>query len=397
MKLIPYLLLILIAAAGCSRNGPDPRVQAAAAAPAPPEVKTAAAEIRHMDKSMMVTGSLVADETVNLGFEVPGTVMKTHADFGHAVRKGQVIGELDTRELALHLQRSRAALAQATARLGIAPGQDEAAVESTPGMRQAKAQLDDARFKFENAKKLVGSGDISRERFNELEKAYNAREAAWQATQDDLRTQLAALEGLRAEVKLAEKRLSDAVMHAPFDGAVTAKLASPGQYLAANAPLYTIVKASPLRLRAEIPESAAAEVRPGTGLSFTTDAAPGQVFHAIVRQLNPAVDPRSRSLTAEARLVESDARLKPGMFVQVQVVVARQTPVVVVPKEAVYAVAGLTKIFVVRDGAVKEFRVEPGAALGDWMVVPDAIRPGDRVATSDLGALIDGMKVAVRG
>ena len=396
MKLISCLLLILLFATGCSRKGPRQEAQAAAA-PAAPEVRTAAAEVRRIDRSMMVTGSLLADETVNLGFEVPGTLVKAHADFGHAVRKGQVIGELDTRELTLHLQRSRAALAQAMARLGLPPGQDEGAVESTPTMRQAKAQLEDARFKFENAKKLAASGDISRERFNELEKVYNAREAAWQATRDELRTQLAALEGLRAEVKLAEKRLSDAVMRAPFDGAVTARLASPGQFLAANAPLYTIVKASPLRLRADIPESAAGEVRPGTALSFTTEAAPGQVFQAVVRQLNPALDARSRSLVAEARLVEADGRLKPGMFVQVQVVVARETRVVVVPKEAIYTVAGLTKVFVVRDGTVAEFRMEPGAALGEWVVAPDVIQPGARVAVSNLSSLIHGMKVTVRG
>ena len=97
---------MLLCAAGCSRSGPRQEVQGAAA-PAAPEVRTAAAEVRRMDRSMMVTGSLLADETVNLGFEVPGTLVKAHADFGHAVRKGQVIGELDTRELTLHLQRSQ--------------------------------------------------------------------------------------------------------------------------------------------------------------------------------------------------------------------------------------------------------------------------------------------------
>jgi RND family efflux transporter MFP subunit len=396
VKLARYSFLLLLAAmAGCSRTNPGPDVQAAANVP-PPVVTTAAAEVREMDRAMMVTGSLVADESVNLGFEVPGTLLKADVDFGHAVRQGQVIAELDTRELTLHVQRSRAALSQALARVGLAPGRQEDP-DSTPAMRQAQAMLEDARFRYQNAVKLVESGDISRERFNELEKLYRAREAAWQATRDELRTQLAGIEGLRAEVKLAEKRLSDATMRAPFDGAVTARLASPGQFLAANAPLYAIVKSSPLRLRADIPESAVGGVRPGTSLSFTTDAAPGRDFRAVVRQINPALDPRSRSLAAEARLVEQDARLKPGMFVQVRVVVEAKSRVVVVPKEAVYSIAGLTKVFVVRNGVVVEHKIPPGETLGGWIVMPDAVQPGDRVATSNLSSLIDGMKVSLEG
>ena len=394
MKYIPLFFLLLATVAGCSRKGPGAGVEAASkTAAALVSVKTAAAEIRQVDRSTMVTGSLVADESVNLGFEVPGTVVKVSADFGQAVRKGQVIAELDTRELSWQLERSRAALSQALARVGLSAGQEEASPESTPAMRQAQAQLEDARFKYESAAKLVHSGDISREHYTELEKAYRAREAAYQATRDDLRTQMAVIQGLRADVKLAQKRLGDAVMRAPFDGAVTARVASPGQYLKENTPLYTIVKSSPLRLRAEIPESAMSEVRPGTSLSFTTDAAPGQVFHAVVRELNPALDAHSRSLTAEARLVESDARLKPGMFVQVELVVARQSRVVVVPKNAIYNVAGLNKVFAVRNGAVTEFKIQPGQAIGDWVAIPEVIQPGERVAITNLGALVNGMKV----
>ncbi len=157
--------------------------------------------------------------------------------------------------------------------------------------------------------------------------------------------------------------------------------------------MLTIVKAYPLRLRAEIPESAVGEVRSGTTLTFTTDAAPNAVFHASVRELNPALDARSRSLTVEARAVESDPRLRPGMFVQVQLVISRAARVVAVPKDAVYSVAGLTKVFVVRDGVVTEHKVTPQQELDRWVVIPGAIRPGDQVAVSNLSVLIDGMKV----
>jgi RND family efflux transporter MFP subunit len=397
MKLSLYCIVLLLPLAGCGRRGAQVQAQAAAREERALEVRVATAQARQIEKAISVTGSLVADETVNLSAEVAGTLSRVYADFGQTVRKGQVLAELDRRELTLQLERTRAALAQALARVGLDPGQEDASPDSTPAIRQATAQMEDARFKYENAARLVKSGDISRERYTELEKAYHTRQAALEATRDELRTQLAFIRQLRAEVRLAEKRLSDSTVRAPFDGAVTARLASPGQFLKENTPIFALVKSSPLRLRVEVPEPAVGEVRVGTSLTFSTDAAPDRSFHAVVRELNPALDARSRSLTAEARLVEPDGVLKPGMFVQVRLVVARNAQSVMVPKEALYQVAGLTKLFVIRGGEAVEVRVAPGEQAGGWVEVPgESVKPGEQIAVSNLPALISGAKVRVR-
>ncbi|MEK7405672.1 MAG: efflux RND transporter periplasmic adaptor subunit [Acidobacteriota bacterium] len=392
------LIIAVLVAAGCSNKPAQSRVEAAAKADDPLEVRVALAETRRVERTIAVTGSLAPDETVTVSAEVAGRVTAIHADFGQAVRKGEVVAELDQREFALQLERSRAALAQALARIGLMPGQEEVTPESTPAIRQARAQLEDARFKYENAARLVKTGDVSRERFTELEKAYHARQAAAEATGDELRTQLASIQALRAEARLAEKRLNDCTVRAPFDGAVTARLVSPGQYMRENTPIVTVVKTHPLRLRVDIPETVSGQVRTGSTLTFTTDAAPGAEFRAVVRELNPALDARSRSLTAEARLTAADGRLRPGMFVQVRLVVAGGAGAVVVPREALYRVAGLTKIFTVRDGRVAEHKITPGPDIEGWVEMPaGAVRPGDEVAVSRLAMLVDGARVkAVR-
>ena len=111
--------------------------------------------------------------------------------------------------------------------------------------------------KFENASRLVKTGDISQERFTEIEKVYQARQAALDAARDEARTLIANVQALKAEVKLAQKRLNDATVRAPFDGSVKEKLVSPGEYLKENTPILTLVKTNPLRLRVDLPESAA--------------------------------------------------------------------------------------------------------------------------------------------
>ncbi len=385
---------LLLAAAGCTRKPAENRAEAASHEPPPLEVRVAAAETRRIPKTLSLTGSLLPDETVQVSAEVAGRVAEIRADFGQRVRKGDILAELDKREFVLQLERARAALAQALARIGLDPSREEVIPQTTPAIRQAQAALEDARAKYESARKLVHTGDIPEQRFIEIEKAYQAREAALEAARHELRMQLAAVQALRAEVRLAEKRLADATVRAPFDGAVTARLVSPGQYLRENAPILTLVKAHPLRLRVEIPETAAAEVRVGSTLRFTTDAAPGAEFQAVVRELNPALDARSRSLSAEARLAAPDPRLKPGMFVQVRLTVSQDSSVVMAPKEALYQVAGLTKVFTLREGRAVEHKITPGVEIGGWVELPGGeIRPGDWVILTRQATLVNGAPV----
>jgi RND family efflux transporter MFP subunit len=388
------VIAALVLTAACSRD----RNAVEAAAPKAPEpiaVRTAPAEARVVDRTIAVTGSLNPDETVTVSSEVDGRVARVLVDFGQQVTQGQVVVELDKQELALQLQRARSALAQAQARLGIDPSGNGQRSATTATMRQMQAQMEDARSRYDNAKKLVASGDISQERFIELEKAYRARLAAYEGAQDEQNTQVAGLEGLRADVALAQKRLNDATVRAPFAGTVSQKLVAPGQYTKANTAMLTVVKTNPMRLLVDIPETATGSVRVGTMLTFTTDAAPGGHYNAVVRQLNPSLDPKSRSLTAEARLTSNDPRLRPGMFVQVELVLAKSSEIVAVPKAAIYNVAGLNKMFVIRNGKAVESKITPGQDLDGWVEVPrEAVNPGEQVAVSALARLVNGAPVS---
>lgn len=392
---IAAVILFLLTAA-CGKKAAEP-VQAAAKKPDPTALKVATAETRRLDQTIGVTGSLNADESMTVTSEVAGRIVTLRADFGQAVKKGDVLVELDKQEYQLQVDRSKAALAQTLARLGLNPGQEADQPTSTPGLRQAQAQMEDAKFKFESAAKLVKSGDISQERYTELEKAYRARQAAYEAARDEVRMLWASMESAKADLKLAQKRLNDTVLRAPFDGGVQEKHFSAGQYVKENVPILTLVKANPMRLRLDIPENAAGSVKIGDTLLFTTDAAPGAEFKAVVRELNPSLDARSRSLTAEARLTSSDARLRPGMFVQVQLVIARDVPVIMVPKQAIYTLAGLNKVFVVRNGKAVECRIPPGREINGWVEVPESlIHSGDSVAVEKTGYLTDGAEVEVK-
>ncbi len=399
MKSFVTVLLVVVSLLGASCGKQAEKAAAVNAATKteaePLTVKTASAEQRSVERSISATGSLLPDDTVTLSSEVQGRVAKIHYDFGQPVRQGAVLVELDPTEYDLQIERSRGALNQALARLGLPAYTGKVSPpESTPALRQVLAQVEDAKFKYESAAKLVKSGDVSQERFTEVEKAYRARQAAVELARDEMRVSWMNVTALEADLKIVQKRRGDTVLRAPFDGEVGEKVAAIGQFVKDNTPLIRIVKTNPLRLRAEIPEAASGSVKIGTQLTFTTDAVPGAEFTAVVRQLNPSLDARSRTLSAEARLVKGDARLRPGMFVQVKLVTQAAAPMVAVPRQALYNVAGLTKLFVIENGAAKLVTFTPGTELDGWVEVPNgAVKPGDRVAVSELGTLTNGTKV----
>ena len=387
------LTAVLLVSLGCSRSAEKTQVEAAKKSE-PPQVRTAVAEQRMVDRAIAVTGALHPDDTVPISTEIQGRVARIYFDYGQSVRKGDVIAELEKTEWQIALDKSKASLAQALARIGLNPNQDDTIPTTTPSIRQAQAEYEDAKSKYESARKLVESGDIARERFVALEAAFQSRKAALDAVQDDLRMQLANLQALRADKRLIEKRLNDTVLRAPFDGQISQRMVAPGQFIKDNTPIVTLVKTWPLRLRLDVPEVATTAVRIGGLLQFSTEAIPGKTYTATITQLNPALDSRSRSLNAEARLNQNSPELKPGMFVQVSLNVAKGAAIVVVPKEAVYTVAGLTKLFAIRDNRAREIRFAPGETVeGRVEVTGGLLQAGERVAVEGINNLTDGLEV----
>jgi len=392
MKAILFSILTMVVLAGCSKPTEAKKTDEKKG-PEAIEVRVEKAMARTLDKSIDVTGALEADEKVNLSFEIPGRVASFRVDFGQIVKKGDVIAELDRREYEWQLERAKANASQLAARLGM-KGVNDAFPSETAMMRQAQANFDDAKSKYASAVKLLQTGDIAKERATEIEKTLQGRQAVIDAARDEMNGLIAQLRAAKVDIEIAEKRLGDTLIRAPFDGGISEKLISPGQYIKDNTPVATLVKTSPLRLRVEVPENYSALIGVGSVVSFTTDAAPGKQFNAVIQKLNPSFDAKNRTLMAEAKFATPDPRLRPGTFVQVKLVTKKADPVVMVPQVAIYSVAGLNKVYVIRDGKAVEIRIPPGMEMDGWTETPAGlIEPGEPVAVTNLLNLVNGSVV----
>ncbi|RMG53808.1 MAG: efflux RND transporter periplasmic adaptor subunit, partial [Acidobacteria bacterium] len=212
---------------------------------------------------------------------------------------------------------------------------------------------------------------------------------------DSVRNQLAGLRRLRAQVALAEKDLSDTIIRAPITGSVTVKHISAAEYLKRGAPVVTLVKLTPLRLRASVPEPYAAAVAVGRELRFTVDAVKGETFRGRVTRISPSVNPETRSLTIEAEIDNRDFKLRPGYFARAKLVVEPNARVVLIPSRAVVRYVGLTRVYVIEDGRAVERSVKLGMEVDGWMEVVEGVRAGEQVITSNLSRVKNGQPVEV--
>ncbi len=388
------LLLAAIAGAACKSDYPASARQGRPGTGKAREVKTARVEETPFGEAVTVNGTLAAyDETV-ASAKVPGRLRAITVDLGTVVRRGQVIAQVEPQDYNLRVQQAEAALAQARARVGLSPdGRDDRVTpEQTGTVRQARAVLDEARVSRDRAARLVEQGIIARSEFDTVDANYKVAASRYQDAIEEIRNRQAMVAQRRSELALAKQQLADTAVQAPLDGVIQEKRASVGEYLAAGAPVVNIVKMDPLRLRAEVPEREATNVRSGQNVRVTVDGN-ANVYVGQITRLSPVIAQQTRMLLVEAD-VRNNGGLRPGAFARAEIVTNDAKMAVTVPNSALVTFAGIEKVIVVQNGKALEKPVTTGRRNGEWTEIVAGVNVGDQVVV-DPGNLQNGMAVEV--
>lgn len=390
--IVPLLML----AAGCTGESPATASQdKAPAAPPPRPVRVFAAAEERVARTVVATGTLAAEDQVVVGTKVPGRLAEIAVDMGTRVRRGDVVARLDASDYRLRVEQADAALQQARVRLGLPPaGTDERVnPEQTSIVRQARAVLEEARLTRDRAARLVEQELIARAQFDTAEANLQVTEGRYHDALEEVRTRQALLAQRRSELELARQQLADTAMVTPIDGAVAVKQASVGEYLAAGAPVATVVRLHPLRLRMNVPEREAAGVRVGQAVRLTLEGDPVAYQGRVVR-LSPIVQEQNRTLSVEAEVPNERALLRPGAFARAEIVSEASQPVIRVPADTIVTFAGIEKVLVVRQGTIAELRVQTGRRSGDTVEIVSGLRAGEEIVRAP-GNLSAGQAVTV--
>src|SRR4051812_22174042 len=345
-------------------------------------------------RRVQAVGSLFAYEESTLSAEVEGIVSKVLVDVGDTVREGQPLILLDERELQLEVDRQQGLVRQVRAQLGIGPNEQPLDSRKMAAVQRAEADLFDAERKFGRAKELFKDALISQQQLDEVASRYQSTEATFDLSLQEADRLKALLASSEASERLAEKKLADATIRAPFSGDIKTRNVHPGEYLKIQSPVMVLVRTDQLRAKLAVPERWAGWVKEGATVDLQVEAFPGETFQGRVSRINPSVSQDSRTFEAEALLDNRNGRLKPGFFVQASMPSKKEEKAIFIPDAAVNYRYGVYKVFVLNGNRVAEKQIRPAGQTEDEkgrrFEVAEGLKPGDRVAARDSGELHDG-------
>jgi RND family efflux transporter MFP subunit len=193
----------------------------------------------------------------------------------------------------------------------------------------------------------------------------------------DAREKQAILAQRRAELEIARQQLTDTSVRAPFDGVVQQRLTSMGEFVAAGSPVLVLVRVDPLRLRAEVPERLASQIRTGQKVRLSLDGDTNS-YAGSLQRISPALDERTRMLTVEAE-IPNPGHLRPGAFAKAAIVVEAAAPALSIPEDAIVTFAGTERALTIATNTAMEKRLTTGRRENGFVEVLKGLRPGERV------------------
>jgi RND family efflux transporter MFP subunit len=234
----------------------------------------------------------------------------------------------------------------------------------------AQASWDQARTRAESARA-------------QYDAALNGAQQSW-----------AALAAAQAQAGLAQKGMADAVIRAPFDGAIAERRITAGEYCQTGRVVAVLVRDSPLRLRFDVPEGDAGRMALGQDVILAVAAFPGRVFHGTIKRVGASLKAQSRTLPVEAEVPNDAQELRPGFFGHAEVVLGgAPVPALLVPRSAVGETGTASRVFVKVAGRVAERIVTLGRELDGLVVVHGTLNTADDVAVDGVEKLSDGAEI----
>ena len=326
--------------------------QAASFQPPPEAVTTITAKQEQWTSSLTAIGTMAAVQGVTVSADLPGTVDRIAFESGKFVNKGELLVQLDTR-------------------------QERAQLTTIDSQREF------ANLNFDRMKGLLDQRVISRAEFD-------------RAVTDQKQSE--------AQIGEVNATISRKTIRAPFSGILGIRQVNLGQYLAPGDPIVLVQALDPIYANFGVPQQDAGQVRLGRTVRITADELSGAAFEGRITAIDPRVDEATRNVQVQATLPNRGGRLRPGMFVEAEVVLGATSSVITLPASAIsYAPYG-DSVFVVTDlkgqngqsyRGVRQQFVKVGASRGDQISILEGLNAGEEVVTSGVFKLRNGAAVQI--
>lgn len=295
-----------------------------------------------LSETVSATGSLLADESVDLQAEISGKVVSINFREGARVRAGDLLVKLN-----------------------------DAGLQAT--LRRVRYQMALAELRERRIAQLLKDGLVRQDEYDAALSEVNVR---------------------NAEVALTEAQIAETEIRAPFDGVVGLRFVSVGAFINASTQVATLQRIDRLKIDFSIPEKYAGRIQLGSPVRFTV-AGSDLAYAGELYAYDPRIDTATRTVLIRARVPNPDGRLLPGAFASVTLTLAQIDDALMVPAVAVVPDLDERAVFVVKDGYAERRVVEIGTRTDRDVQILSGVQPGDLVITSGLQQLRPGMAVAI--
>lgn len=310
---------------------------------APVPVNGIVVEPKNFSNSLSVTGSLEANEQIEIRSEVSGVIKGLYFKEGSNVRRGQALLKINDIEL-------QAQLSQALTR------------EKLASETERRANL------------LLKKEAISKEEYD---------------------IALADKSTLQAATRLIRAQISRTVVVAPFSGRIGLRTVSVGSYITPAAVVASLISVDPIKVLFSVPEKYSQQMRTGSTIQFSV-AGSGQRYSATVYAIEPGINSTSRTLQIAARASNPGGYLLPGSFTKVDLPLATISNAILIPSESIIPVEQGKKVFVSRNGKAVEVLIETSTRTEKEVLVTSGLQKGDTVLTTGIMALKPDSPVKVK-
>jgi membrane fusion protein (multidrug efflux system) len=293
--------------------------------------------------TISLSGSIDANEQIEIHSEVSGIVESISFSEGSQVSKGQVLFKVNDIEL-------RAQLVQAKTK------------ESLASENERRAKL------------LLQKEAISQEEYD--------------IASADFRT-------AKAQTQLIQAQIGKTSIRAPFSGKIGLRNISPGTYVTPTTLIANLVNINPLKITFSIPEKYASEISKGSQITFTVPNITDK-FTAKIYALEPGIELATRTLKIRALTENSNEKLLPGTFANIELPLKNIKDAIIIPTEAIVPVQDGKKVFVANHGQAKEIKVETLARTDKDVVITSGLKAGDTLLTSGMMSLKDEADIKVK-
>ncbi|TDF92337.1 efflux RND transporter periplasmic adaptor subunit [Paenibacillus piri] len=398
-------LLIIVAAlaAGCSTAKVADTSAAAQLQNRP--IKVAAISSQSMGDPKEQVADVLSLSQVDVIPKADGQVVEVVKKKGDTVQKGDIIVRIDTKDVALQLEKSQSSLNSAEQSLAKSREDlDNNKTELRNSLMKAQSQLDTAQKDYNKMRNDFDAGLATKKQLDQAEVQMNNARRDAELLQDKLNSldSTNALAAQQAQVDSARIALQDAnntmdnyAVKSTIDGVITDLTAEVGMSVSRSAKIGQVQQTDMLKIKADLTESAAKLARNKSELTFYSANNPGVKPKAKVTYLAEVINAQTKTFPIELEFANTDGSLKPGTRVQLQLTTEQEEMALAVPSLSIVREGSDTFVFILNGDKVEKRKVSLGRIKDANQEVLDGVKAGEQVVVSGQHQLKDGQKVEV--